>query len=86
MPLKNIDAVEKDTVTFTCELSKPDRKEGVWTFKDKPVKASERFTIGTDGVTQTFTVANVTLDDRGAVGYSIQNVSTDATLLVEGKE
>ena len=36
-PLKNIEAMEKDTVTFTCELSKPDRKDGKWKHLGKEI-------------------------------------------------
>ena len=36
-PLKNIEAMEKDTVTFTCELSKPDRKDGKWKHLGKDI-------------------------------------------------
>jgi len=82
LPLKNIDAQEKDTVTFTCDLSKPGRQDGKWVFKGQEVTASEKFTITTDGCTQSLTIANVSLEDAGEVSYSIENASTSATLFV----
>ena len=85
VPLKNIEAMEEDTVTFTCELSKKDRTDGKWTFKGQEVTVSERFKIETKGNTQTLTIANITLDDAADVSYSIETASTEATLLINGK-
>ncbi len=85
VPLKNIDALEKDTVTFTCELSKSDRKDGKWKFLADIVKSNEKFTITTDGVSQSLTIANITLKDQGDVSYHIENVKTAAFLIVDGE-
>lgn len=83
-PLKDIDALEKDTVTFSCDLSKPNRTNGKWTYNGEEIAISERFTITTDGVTQTLTIADVSLDDKGKYTYSIENASTSATLHIGG--
>lgn len=77
--------MEHDTVTFTCEISKKGRKDGKWTFKGEEVTVSEKFTMDTQEYTQTLTIADVSLDDRGDVSYSIEDASTEATLLVDGE-
>ena len=53
-------------------------------FQGEEVSVSERFQIGTDDVTQSLTIANVSLKDRGPVSYFVETASTEATLLVEG--
>ena len=83
--MKDIDGLEKDTVKFTCELSKPDRKDGKWTKDETEITVSEHFIINTDGVNQTLEVAELTLEDRGHFKYSIESVSTEATLHINGK-
>lgn len=84
-PLKNIDSMEKDTVTFTCELSKPDRTDGVWLFNNEEINLSARIQLKSDGYTQSLTITEVTLSDMGDYKYSIENISTSATLQVGGK-
>ena len=83
-PLKNIDALEKDTVTFTCDLSKADRTDGLWKFNGEDISLSEKFTLAIDGYTQSLTITELTLADMGQYSYSIENVSTSATLRVGG--
>ena len=41
-PLKNIEAMQNDTVTFTCELSKPDLKDGKWKHLGKDITAKTK--------------------------------------------
>ena len=84
-PLKDVDALEKDTVSFSCVLSKLNRTDGKWTYNDEEISVSEKFTISTDGATQTLTIANVSLTDKGKYSYTIENVSTSATLHVGGR-
>ena len=52
---------------------------------DQPLLVSERYTYSVDGCVQTLTIADLTLIDQGKYTYSIENVSTDATLFVGGK-
>ena len=85
VPLKDIDALEKDTVTFTLELSKPDRTEGIWSHRGEDLPLNEHYTISIDGTTHTLKITDVNLDDQGEYSYSIQNVSTSANLNVSGK-
>ena len=84
-PLKDIDGLEEDTVTFTLELSKPDRQDGQWTFNGEPIVPSEHYTISFDGCVHTITIRNLTMSDQGLFKYSIENISTEATLFVSGK-
>ena len=46
---------------------------------------SLRYSVEVDGCTQKLTIPEVTLEDGGAVSYSIEKLSTEATLVVEGK-
>ncbi len=85
LPLKDIDAMENDTVTFTCELSKPNRTDGKWLYNEEEITISGHFQIQTEGNQQILVVADITLGDKGRYTYSIENVSTSATLHVGGE-
>ena len=86
VPLKNIEAMEADTVTFKCEISKKDRSEGKWTFNGQEITNTEKYTISTAGCVQTLKIADVTMDDKNAmVKYAIEEVFTEATLLLNGE-
>ena len=80
--LTDIDGLEKDTVTFSCTLSKPDRQDGHWLYGGQPITPTERYSFNIDGCEQTLTISNLTLEDQGKYMYSIENVSTEATLFV----
>lgn len=82
--LNNIEAIEEDTVEFTCELSKPNKLNGVWKKDNDVITASAKFKITTDEQTQSLTISSVTLDDFGSYTYSIERVSTEGRLVVEG--
>ena len=43
-----------------------------------------RYSIEVDGCTHKLTIPEVTLKDGGAVSYSIEKLSTEATLTVDG--
>ena len=83
VPLKDMVAMEKDYVSFTCELSKPGVSTGKWTYDNVELTVNKKIHITTDGVKQTLTVAELTLEDKGIYKYSIQNVETSGNLTVE---
>lgn len=86
IPLKDIAGLEKDTVTFTCQLSKPNRTDGRWLCQGVELKPdSTKYEISFDECNQTLTIKDLTLTDQGPYTYSIENVSTSATLFVDGK-
>ena len=86
VPLKDMVAMEKDSVTFNCELSKPGVTEGKWLYNDVELTVNEKITINTDGPKQTLNVADLTLEDKGNYKYSVENIETSATLVVEGEK
>ena len=86
VPLHDLEAMEKDSATFTCELSKPNRTDGKWQFKGEDITVSEKFKIVTDGNKQSLVVADLTLAEQGPYTYRIEEVSTEATLRIGGKK
>lgn len=83
-PLKNIDALEKDTVTFSCELSKPNVANGKWTFNGEEMSTREKTVIAIDSRTHTLVIDNVALEQQGQYSFSIGPASTEGTLFVGG--
>jgi hypothetical protein len=77
--------MEKESATFTCELSKPDRKDGKWQFKGEDITVSEKFKMVTAGTKQSLIVADLTLAEQGPYTYRIEEVSTEATLTITGQ-
>ena len=72
-------------MTLTCELSRADRTDGVWLFNDQEITISEKFQLKVDGYKQSLEIAELTISDSGKYSYRIENVSTSATLNVDGK-
>ena len=85
IPLKDTTAMEKDSVSFTCILSKPDVTSGRWIHGEAELTVSERIKIATDGTQQSLTVDDLALVDAGLITYEVDTVSTSATLVVEGR-
>jgi len=83
-PLKNIDALEKDTVTLSCELSKPNVTDGKWTFNGDEINTSDQIAVAVDGCTQCLVIENVVLEQQGQYSFGIGSSNTEATLFVGG--
>jgi len=84
LELKNLEGFEGESATLTCDLSKTDRTDGQWTYNGQPLTTSERIQLKVDGYHQCVEFAELTIADAGQYGYSIENVSTSATLSVRG--
>jgi len=84
LELKNVEGFETESATLTCDLSKSDRTDGQWLFNGQPLTTSERIQLKVDGCHQTVEFAELTVADAGQYTYSIENVSTSATLTVRG--
>jgi len=84
LELKNVEGFETESATLTCDLSKPGRTDGQWTFNGQPLTTSDRVQLKVDGHHQVVEFAELTLTDAGQYSYHIENVSTSATLTVRG--
>ena len=84
IPLSDIETVEHKTVTFECELNKPN-KEVTW-YKDGTALsvADAHYKITTEDFKYTLTVVDCNLDDGAEYTMKIGDVSTSAKLIVEG--
>ena len=81
-PLKNVDALEKDTITFSCELSKPNITTGKWTFNGEEISTN----IAVDGDTHSLTIKTVAVEHQGQYSFSVGHATTEGTLFVGGTQ
>ena len=84
LEMKNVEGFESESATLTCDLSKSGRTDGQWLFNGQPLTTSERIQLKVDGYHQYVEFAELTIADAGQYTYSIENVSTSATLTVRG--
>ncbi len=85
-PLEDVTVEKGETVTLTCELSKPDQKVN-WlkngkalTFKDK-----NRYKITVEGTKHTLTFTKSQLDDTAEFTCSMNGTKTSGKVTVKGK-
>ena len=78
---KNI--MEKEPISFSVELSKPDVKVS-WLKDGLKVSASEDFDIKMDGCIHTLTKKEASLEDAGKYMLVFEDKKTDANLGVTG--
>ena len=74
----------KETATFTCESSTENVKP-VWLKNGKELTSSKRIEMISVKKTHKLIIHEVTVEDKGEYTCVIGNVSTKATLVVEGK-
>ena len=84
--LKDVSAEKDDTVTLTCESSKPDVKT-TWLKNGKPLslKDKKKYIISVDGVKHTLVIPKSELGDSGEFTCVMGDVKTQGKVTIEGK-
>ena len=85
VPLKDTEALEKESVVLECEVSKPDVKPK-W-FKDgKEIKPDKKkgITTKTDGRKHSLTIPSAMVDDGGKYAVEVGDKTIECKLTVEG--
>ncbi|GAB1597544.1 hypothetical protein Ahia01_000030900, partial [Argonauta hians] len=83
--LSNVSVTEKETAVFSCELSKENISVR-WLKNGRDMKKNERFRTITEKFTQTLIIEDVCFEDKGEYICDLGYVSSNATLIVEGKD
>lgn len=82
-PLLDVEAFEKETVTFELQLSHAN-VPGVWTRDGIRVKPNSTCRVSATGCVYCLTLLGLTLDDSGTVAFTADNVRSSARLTVQG--
>lgn len=85
VPLKDVSAVVGDTVTLTCEASKPNASAN-WLKDGKPFsfKDKKKYKVSADGTTHTLTIPKSEVEDSAEFTCSINGGKTQSKVTVEG--
>ncbi len=84
MPLKNEQAVEENSVSFTCQLSKPNQPVQ-WLKNGSTIKQSVKYKISSDGSNYTLTIPKATIQDAAEYKVQLGDIESSAKLIVSGE-
>lgn len=83
-PLQEVQTVEEQTASLTCEVSQPNLK-AVWLKDGKEIQPDEHCEVIVQGCIHTLIVHNANLEDEAEYTIKIsETVMSKATLWVEG--
>lgn len=84
-PLQEIQTVEEQTVSLSCEVSHPNLK-AIWLKDGKEIQPDEHCEVIAQGCIHTLIVHNANLEDEAEYTVQISDtVMSKATLWVEGR-
>ncbi|XP_023933258.1 titin isoform X1 [Lingula anatina] len=81
-PLSDVTSPVRGTVTFECEVNKPD-KTARWQKNGRAIKHGGKFAISVDGTTHTLTIQDVSLEEEAEYTVIIEDKKSSAKLFVE---